>query len=363
MSGPGGRATMRMPASSSRRVLLRNLAGVAAGGVLGLGACRRGDESGARRIGVHTVGSTLGIHTPAIAAWSELLGEVPGYGPATITRLDRLPVVTQSIISGAGDIGDGDILTTLRAIRAGADLKIIGLSYHSTGLVIVANKGRVPTAADLAAEGTVVAINSRGDFTHVLLLKPLQDAGVDPARLNILEIGGSGDRMRALLAGRVHAVPVHLDQAAELLAQGDFHVIIEPWQVFPTFPCAVLLCRGAWLADPANRPAAVALVAATMRGFRRANADLDWFTDRYRTYATRPDREKLDAETLRPLWETLRDRVRAWPERMELLSPETIQALVPFFRQADALPDEVDIERALDMTVMDDARRELDRDA
>ena len=127
MSGPGGRATMRMSASSSRRVLLRNLAGVAAGGVLGLGACRRGDESGPRRIGVHTVGSTLGIHTPAIAAWSELLGEVPGYGPATITRLDRLPVVTQSIISGAGDIGDGDILTTLRAIRAGlSDLRILG---------------------------------------------------------------------------------------------------------------------------------------------------------------------------------------------------------------------------------------------
>ena len=352
-----------MPASLNRRLLLGRLAGGAACGLLGLGGCRRSAASGIRRIGVHTVGFTLGIQTPAIAAWSELLGESPGYGPANITRLDRLPVITQSIISGAGDVGDGDILTTLRAIQAGADLRIIGLSYHSTGLVIVAHKGRVPTAAALAAEGTVVAVNSRGDFTHVLMIKPLQDAGVDPARLTLLEIGGSGDRMRALLAGRVHAVPVHLDQAAELLAQGDFHVVIEPWQVFPSFPCAVLFCRGAWLAEAANRAAAVALLAATMRGFRRANADLDWFTERYRTHATRPDREKVGADTLRSLWETLRDRVRAWPERMELLTPEAVRALVPFFQKADALPGDVDVERALDTTVMDDARRELDRDA
>ena len=41
-------------------------------------------------------------------------------------------------------------------------------------------------------------------------------ASVDVSKVNMVEIGGSGARMQALLSGRVQAVPVHFDQAAEV---------------------------------------------------------------------------------------------------------------------------------------------------
>jgi ABC-type nitrate/sulfonate/bicarbonate transport system substrate-binding protein len=347
----------------SRRGFHRRLATSAAAGLLAMPGCGSPPEQATtgRGLDVFTVGFTLGVHTPAIAAWSELLGSIPGYRDARLTRFDRLPVITQSILSGSGDLGDGDILTTLRAIQAGADLKIIGMAYHSTSLVIVADKSRVKSIHDLAAPGTIVAVNSKGDFTHVMMVKSLADEKIDVARLNLLEIGGSGDRMRALQAGRVHAVPVHLDQAAGLVQQEKFHVILEPWQVFPVFPCEVIFCRGAWLAKPANERAAVDFLKTTIRGFRQANADLEWYAGRYRTYVTQPGREQATADSLRPLWETLRDKVRAWPDRMESFSVEAVRELVPSYLQAGAIRGELDVARAVETSCLEAARQELEQ--
>ena len=156
-----------------------------------------------RVLDIPVVGFTLGIHVPSMAAMKEILPTLPGYAAAKTTRFASQRVITQTIVSGSGDIGAGDPIITLRAAEAGADVKIIGLVFNSTSLVFVVNGNKVKQLQDLQKPEIVVAVNSKGDFTNVLLVGPLLRRGVDLGKVTVVEIGGSGARTKALLAGRV----------------------------------------------------------------------------------------------------------------------------------------------------------------
>src|SRR5271165_6290582 len=159
------------------------------------------------KLTIDIVGFTLGIHIPSVYAFREGFAKINGNPPLDIVRSEKLPIIVQSVISGAAQVGDGDVITALRAAEAGADLRIIGLGFGTADLVFVANTDRVQTPADLAKPDRVIAVNSIGDFTQAMLMGPLLKAGVDVSKLTIVEIGGSGNRTRALLSGRVDAVP------------------------------------------------------------------------------------------------------------------------------------------------------------
>jgi len=90
-----------------------------------------------------------------------------------------------------------------------------------------------------------IALNSRGDFIYVAaqrrgcrstisILKTLRSSRwVVPAH-----------GCAHWLAGRVAAVPVHFDQAAEIVKQGNFKVLIEPWQEYKTLAIRTLARSG-----------------------------------------------------------------------------------------------------------------------
>ena len=208
---------------------------------------------------------TLAIHIPFVAAMREILPTVGAYEPANLVRFDSLRVITQTVVSGSHDVADGDAITTLRATEAGADLKIIGLAFNSTSLVFVVNGKKIKSLTDLQRPDTVVAVNSMGDFTHVMLIGPLLKRNVDLSKVTVVEIGGSGARVRALLSGRVDAVPIHFDQAVALSQQGDYPIMIEPWKEYQAWFGEVLFATGAWLKKPENERAAIDLLKATAR--------------------------------------------------------------------------------------------------
>src|SRR3546814_19074393 len=101
-------------------------------------------------------------------------------------------------------------------------LRVIGLVYGKASLVFVVNSDGVKDWADLERDDVIVAVNSKGDWIHAMLNGPLTKRNVDPDKLTIVEIGGSSSRMQALLANRVQAVPVHIDQTPDKI--GRAHV-------------------------------------------------------------------------------------------------------------------------------------------
>ncbi|HTU02645.1 MAG TPA: ABC transporter substrate-binding protein, partial [Candidatus Sulfotelmatobacter sp.] len=184
----------------TRREAIRLLGlGAGAGALSSMAAPRAARAQAGRVLDVPIVGFALGSHIPSIVALKDILPTFPGYAPAKTTRFASQRVITQTIVSGSGDIGGGDPIITIRAVEAGADVKIIGLVFNNTSLVFVANGNKIKSLQDLQKPGTVVAVNSKGDFTHVLLVGPLLKQGIDLSKVTVIEIGGSGARTRALL--------------------------------------------------------------------------------------------------------------------------------------------------------------------
>ncbi len=313
-------------------------------------------QAAKRPLKVNLLGFALGIHVPTTTAVLDLL---PGMGYEPITqRLDQIRTNTQTIIAGAAELGETDPITVLSAVEQGADLKIVGLWYLQTSLVFLANADKVHDYKDLEKPDNIVAVNGKGDITHVMLLGPLLKRGVDVKKLNIVEIGGSGARMQALQSGRVAAVPVHFDQAAGLVKTGKYKVLLEPWKEYSPWINEIWACSGAWLKKKENERAVIDLLKAQMTAFRRANADLDWYTENYRKHVTLKDAKTATPEKIRPVWEGLTRDIKAFPNVMEM-KIEWFDALLPAYVQAGAVEGKVKPAQVIETSLAAQAASEL----
>jgi NitT/TauT family transport system substrate-binding protein len=334
-------------------------AGALGGGALETAAGRSAWAQAGRVLDIPVVGFTLGIHVPSMAAMKEILPTLPGYAAAKTTRFASQRVITQTIVSGQGDIGAGDPIITLRAAEAGADLKIIGLVFNSTSLVFVVNGNKIKQLQDLQKPEVVVAVNSKGDFTHVLLVGPLLKRGVDLGKVTVVEIGGSGARTKALLAGRVDAVPVHFDQAFDIAKQGNYPILLDPAKEYKAWFGEVYFATSDWLKKPENKKAAVDLLKANLLAFRRASKDFAWFAEQYRKHSTVEGAAKTPDDTIKPVWDILVKQVNAFPGAMETFTVQNFKDLVPVYKAAESLEGKVDVEKVIDRTYLDQALKEL----
>lgn len=310
-----------------------------------------------RSMQINLLGFTLGIHVPSVAAVMDIMPGM-GYAAPKIQRLDQIRTMTQTLIAGAAEIGDTDPITTIRAVEAGADLKIVGHVYLHTSLIFVVNADKIKELKDLEKPDSIVAVNSKGDITHIMLVGPLIKRGVDVKKVNIVEIGGSGGRMKALLSGRVHAVPIHFDQAAEVLKQGNYKILVEPWKEYSAWVNEVWAVNGAWLKKKENERALIDTIKATITAFRKSNDDAAWYGDMYRKHATLPKAKETTNEALKPLWDGLRNDVKAWPRSMDFKVSQ-IEELIPIYKAADAVAGTVTAKQVVDTSFVEQALKEL----
>ena len=309
-----------------------------------------------RPLKVNLLGFALGIHVPTTVALLDLMPTI-GYEPAT-QRLDQIRTLTQTLIAGAAELGETDSITVMTAVEQGADLKIVGLWHTQTSLVFLVNADKVREFKDLEKPENIIAINGKGDITHVMLVGPLLKRGVDMKKLNIVEIGGSGARMQALQSGRVAAVPLHFDQAAEMTRKGNFKILLEPWKEYPAWIHEIWACNGAWLKKKENERAVIDLLKMQMVAFRKANADLAWYADGYRKHVTLKDARTATNEGLKPLWEGLTQTIKAFPNVMEM-KLEWWSDLLPVYQQAGAIEGKVKAAQVVEVSLAQQAAAEL----
>jgi NitT/TauT family transport system substrate-binding protein len=310
-----------------------------------------------RMLNINILGNSLAIHVPAIAALNEGLPAL-GYPAPKLTRIDSMQVNTQSIIGRSAEIGEADISSTLQASVAGADLRVIGLVYANTSLVWVVNADTIKDYADFVKPGVIVATNSKGDWIHAMLNGPLMKRGVDPNKVQIVEIGGSAGRVQALLSGRAHAVPVHIDQTPGILDKGNYKIMIRPWEEFKVYIAECWIASGEWLKNPDNQRAAVDLQKATITSFRKANRDLAYFTQIYRKYSTIKDAASKTEESLKGVWELMSKTVKAWPDD-GMFKREYFAELLPTYKTVGGFPRDPNLNVVVDPTYVERALKEL----
>ena len=329
----------------------------AAFGLTGLtGACGRSDSG--RALNANIVANTLGIHVPYLAALMEGLSESPGYAAPDVKRISKLETITQSVLTGSAEIGTADAISTLRAVEAGASLKIIGNCFMNTSLVFVANAEQVPEDEALLSSNATVAVNSQGDFTHVMLIEPLRKRGIDVEKVNVISMGGSGTRLRALLAGKISAAPIHFDQAAKIIGSGQFRILIEPWVEFDNFLGEVWMANDRWLRDEANQRIAVDLMKSVIECFRRSHRDGDWYATAYREYGTDPKMAIAKDAEIEETRRTIANTIEGWPVDMRH-DPEIYRELIPLYVEAGALRGASGLLQCVDTRFVEQALAEL----
>lgn len=310
-----------------------------------------------RALDANILGYTLAIHIPAIVALNEELPKL-GYAKSTLKRIESMQVVTQSVVAGSTELGEADVIAAMRASDAGSNVKLIGLVYNSTSQVLVVDAAKIASFKDFEKPENVIALNSRGDFIFAMLAGVFQKNGVDINKLTIADVGGSGSRVKALLAGRVAAIPAHFDQAEAMMKQGNYKVMVEPWKVYSQWLSEVWLVNGAWLEKPENQRLSVDLMKATLTAFRAASRDFSYFAAGYRKYATIQGAADAKDEALRPIWEHLVNNIRAWPSDGGF-HIENFQALAPFYQTAGVLRSGADFGALIEPRFLQQALKEL----
>jgi NitT/TauT family transport system substrate-binding protein len=339
--------------TTSRRQVLKIAAGV------GLAAPRipRAFAQKGRSLHLEIQGFSLAIHIPEVIAIREELPKL-GYDAPKVDRIESMQVLTQSIVAGSAEAGDADVVSAIRASEVGADVRLIGLVYNNTSQVLVVNSDKVKSYDDLKDPRNAIALNSRGDFIYVMLSGVLARSKIDIEDTTIVEIGGSGSRMRALLGGRVAAVPVHFDQAEAIIKQGNYRILIEPWKTYSPWLSEAWLVQGKWLEKAENQRAAIDLNKAMITSFRRSNADFDYYAAGFRKYATIKDADKAADDEIRPIWQKLSRDIKAWPNDGGFRR-EYFKELLPVYRKAGAIKADPDLNRVVETRFVEQALKEL----
>ncbi len=151
-------------------------------------------------------------------------------------EMQAIPVETnalRAVATGEMDAGNPGTVSTIKAIRAGGKVKIVG-SCYSADYLIVAKKD-IP---DLKAlEGRTMAISGLGAAVHTFSLLMMEKHKVDPTKVQWVAPGSSASRMQALVGGRTDAAILSSTFTAQAMKDpGRFHVIADSVTDMPNYP-------------------------------------------------------------------------------------------------------------------------------
>jgi putative tricarboxylic transport membrane protein len=200
-------------------------------------------------------------------------GSVDLYARGIKTGLENLKLVNGQTVVADNKPGAGGLLALQQLQRAPGNAHVLG-TFHTgsiagqvTGILKADMRDYVPVAM-LVEETTLVAVRAdsplktakdlvdalrrdptslkiavaplRGLNTHLAIVKPLQQAGVDVAKLTIAPFRSSGESMTALLGGHVDVVSATGPTVVPMAQAGKVRIIASAAPVRGTGPLAAV---------------------------------------------------------------------------------------------------------------------------
>ena len=249
-----------------------------------LSACGGGSDSGSSG-GTSADGiTTIQTVTMSITGthWREFVAEAQGYyadeGLKVEETVVKPNITVDSLLSGSAQIAFGDAGTAFQADERGADLALVGQGMDKQNYSLITAKD-VTSVADL--KGKTVGASAEIDVYTQVLKDILSDNGVDPADVNFVFGQGSNDRVGALQGGAIQGSLLPPPADARLEAEG-YNVLAQTKDIIPemTQSATIVSRKWAeenpdtvkaylkaissatdWLNDPANKDAAIQLLA------------------------------------------------------------------------------------------------------
>lgn len=151
--------------------------------------------------------------------------------------------ITSSLIGGSIQVGLIGATQLILAVESGADLVAIGKGADPSPYTLVATRS-VKTMGEL--KGKTISLNDPTDVYTVATREILKKNGLDPDKDVTLRFGGnSNQRMAALQAGAVDAVPLVPPQDRLMLDQGFNGLVFYP-DYFPNLALSLTAVSRAW---------------------------------------------------------------------------------------------------------------------
>lgn len=253
----------------------------------------------------------------------------------------------QALIANRSNLAPHGADELLIGAAEGAELLAIGSPQSKVNYVLI-SKNDINSVEDL--EGRTIGMSGPAGFDALLTRFSLQDAGLNPETdVQFVQIGGSPDRAAALLAGRVDAATIGLDDWFELKRQTDDVQLLQYMsEVVPDFPTELYFSKREFIEQ--NPDLALAIACGNLEANRWANENKEAFLDYTLEKvpgATREGTEELyDAAMEVNMWPTA-------PE--EVLSPSGLTGLMEAMLETGDITSPVEVDQYIDTSYLQQA--------
>lgn len=230
---------------------------------------------------------TRGTVSTTAVEWPDIVARKKGFYANEGLKMEQALIspttITPSLIGGSIQFGFINASQLVIADKAGADLVAIGQGADPSPYSLMAAKS-IKSLSDL--RGKTISLAEQGDVYAEATKEILRKSGLDPDQdVNLRYGGNSNQRMAALMAGAVDAVPVVPPQDRILLDQGYNAIAFYP-DYFPKLALSLTavtrsfakanpdIVRAfmraqaaaiAWLYNPANKDEAMKLLMEETR--------------------------------------------------------------------------------------------------
>ena len=253
----------------------------------------------------------------------------------------------QALIANRSNLAPHGADELIIGAAQGAELTAIG-SPQSKINYVLAGQADVASVADL--EGRTIGMSGPAGFDALLTRFSLADEGLDPERdVSFVQIGGSPDRAAALLAGRVDAVTIGLDDWFDLAEKTDDARVVQYMsEVVPDFATELYFSRAEYI--DANPDLALAIACGNLESNRWANEHRDAFL----AYTLEQVPGTSESAVL-GLYDAAMD-VGMWPTTPEgVLSTAGMQGLMEAMLETGDITSPVQVADYIDISFLEDA--------
>ena len=168
---------------------------------------------------------------------------------AEIIRINSEPTTYQALISGDIDATSGAPTGLVQSNLQGVPVVSLG-SWDNLVSYTMTTKEKIDDLAQL--KGKKIGINRLGGKSSLILRVMLEDAGLNTTKdVTLLQLGGSQERLAALVRGGIDAAPVDFAFEPKMKQMG-FHLVAGKKTPFMNGPITVTVAslkanRGKWL--------------------------------------------------------------------------------------------------------------------